>query len=52
MALPPFRARNLDPNKRVYVFMENELDDTSDALGWRYLVKLPTGMEEDEENVC
>uniref|UniRef100_A0A0N5BFJ3 Enhancer of polycomb-like protein n=1 Tax=Strongyloides papillosus TaxID=174720 RepID=A0A0N5BFJ3_STREA len=50
MALPPFRARNLDPNKRVYVFMENELDDASDALGWRYLVKLPTGMEEDEEN--
>lgn len=52
MTLPPFRARNLDLNKAVSVYMEDELDDFNDSPGWRYLVKLPTGMEEDEENVC
>uniref|UniRef100_A0A0N4ZV10 Enhancer of polycomb-like protein n=1 Tax=Parastrongyloides trichosuri TaxID=131310 RepID=A0A0N4ZV10_PARTI len=48
--MPAFRARNIDPNKRMYVYMENELDETVDATASRDITRLPTGMEKDEEN--
>uniref|UniRef100_A0A0K0F6V5 Enhancer of polycomb-like protein n=1 Tax=Strongyloides venezuelensis TaxID=75913 RepID=A0A0K0F6V5_STRVS len=48
--MPAFRARNIDPNKRMYVYMENELDETTDATASRDITRLPTGMEKDEEN--
>lgn len=36
----------------MYVYMENELDETADATASRDITRLPTGMEKDEENVC
>lgn len=47
-----FRAKAIDPNRRMPIFTAEELVGVSDYVSInRELPQMPTGMEKDEEKV-